>query len=244
MTTVVDTDGEPMRHARARRARRRSRRTCSRPRSSSATSSTTSEDRVDRRRARCVELGAREAIMTLPDGCVARVLGRRARRAATACRIEPREAVAASAPATRSWPATSPRATRARRRRSACATASPAAPSRPSASAPGVVDPREVERLLGEVEVAARSRRRPRSAEPAHRALGRSARGPAAILESVAGCRPPRLQARSSDPACAGSFRPPPSLGSSDGDRDRPRQEGPPRLWIRRHRDRALAAHA
>ena len=55
---------------RARRAGRRSRRTCSRPRSSSATSSTTTRTACIAVREMC-ELGAREAIMTMPDGCFA-----------------------------------------------------------------------------------------------------------------------------------------------------------------------------
>ena len=49
---------------------------------------------------------------------------------------------------------------------------------------------------------------------------------------------------RSLDPVCAGSSRPPATLGCVDGDRDRPREEGPPRVWIRRCGDRALPAHA
>ena len=45
-------------------------------------------------------------------------------------------------------------------------------------------------------------------------------------------------------PPARGLSRPPATLGCIDGDRDRPREEGPPRLWIRRCRDRALPAHA
>ncbi len=60
------------------RARRRDARTSSRPRSSSATSSPT-RTTAARGVGEMVELGAREAIMTLPDGCLA-LLGATARR--------------------------------------------------------------------------------------------------------------------------------------------------------------------
>ena len=60
---VVDTDGDPLRHA-VRAEPTSSRRTCSRPRSSSATSSTTTRTCVVAVR-EMVQLGAREAIMTL-----------------------------------------------------------------------------------------------------------------------------------------------------------------------------------
>ena len=84
-----------------------------------------------------VALGAREAIMTLPDGCVASV--HRRRRADAAPRVDraARGGGAPWAPATPSWPGSWPPATPARPRRSACASAWPAARSRPSASGPG-----------------------------------------------------------------------------------------------------------
>ena len=87
-----------------------------------------------------VELGAREAIMTMPDGCfalmapeepgAARALYRVRMPAGRSSRARP------SAPATPSWPASSPPATPAARRSSASPTASPAAPSPRSTSAP------------------------------------------------------------------------------------------------------------
>src|ERR1700733_7197418 len=45
-------------------------------------------------------------------------------------------------------------------------------------------------------------------------------------------------------PPRAGSSRPDRLRGFSDGDRDRTWQEGPSGVWLRRHRDRALEAHA
>ena len=132
--TVVDTDGEPLRRA------VRAEPDVISPNVLEAEELVghefnDEEDRVIAVR-EMVALGSREAIMTMPDGCVARVLVDGARAPCTACRVEPREAVARSAPATRSWRATSRRATSGRRPRTACASASPAAPSRPSAWAP------------------------------------------------------------------------------------------------------------
>ena len=113
---VVDTDGEPLRHAvraepdvdLAQRARGRGAR---RPRVQRR------RGPPDRRRARWSSSGAREAIMTLPDGCFACVARRTARRACTACRSirAARGASPPSARATRSSPATWPPATRAAR---------------------------------------------------------------------------------------------------------------------------------
>ena len=151
VTTIVDTDGEPLRlavraepdvvspeRARGRGARRArvQRRSTTAPRPSS----------------RCAGSGAAEAIMTVADGCYAQV---REDGVADAVPRPGRGAGGAlerSARATRSWPATSPRATSAARRSNACASASPAAPSRSSTSAPGLLDPSKVDRLLAEVE--------------------------------------------------------------------------------------------
>ncbi len=87
------------------------------------------------------ELGAREAIMTMGDGCFARMRPRTASRApsrrCTGSSSRPRRWSRGprSAPATRSWPASWRRATRAAARPTASPTASPAAPSPPSTSA-------------------------------------------------------------------------------------------------------------
>ena len=87
------------------------------------------------------ELGAREAIMTMGDGCFARMRPRGRRVRARALPRPARLAGASSraprsAPATRSSPASSRRATPAAARPTAWPTASPAAPSPPSTSAP------------------------------------------------------------------------------------------------------------
>ena len=93
-----------------------------------------------------VGLGAREGIMTAPDGCYALMApggSRRARGRSTACGCPPARSSRAppSARATPSWPASSRPATRAARRSTASPTASPAAPSPPSTSAPASSTP-------------------------------------------------------------------------------------------------------
>ena len=190
--------------------------------------------------------GAREAIMTVPDGCYARILEDGAPVAVPGPRSRSRRRARRSARATPSWPATWPRATPAASRSTACASASPAAPSRPSTSAPGSSIRRGSSGCSAEVESErARDRRRdrlsasalasPRSAAAVSRRStpGRSG-GAAATIDRPDGCRrhsPSRI-------------RPPRVLRCCNGSRDRPRKEGPPGLRIRRHRDRALAAHA
>ena len=87
-----------------------------------------------------VELGAREAIMTAPDGCYAQTIARRARahrRRCTGCACARGRSSRArrSARATRSSRASWPPATTASGSRTASCTASPAARSRPSTSA-------------------------------------------------------------------------------------------------------------
>ena len=94
-----------------------------------------------RRRARARDRRGRRAGRARGDHDGARRLlrarrGRGRAAAATACASPSRRRAPPSARATRSSPATSPRATTAGRRRSACASASPAAPSRRSTSAP------------------------------------------------------------------------------------------------------------
>ena len=87
-----------------------------------------------------VELGAREAIMTAPDGCYAQTLAaspaRRRRSTGCACARGRSSRARRSAPATRSSPASRPPATTASGSRTASCTASPAARSRRSTSAP------------------------------------------------------------------------------------------------------------
>ena len=134
--TVVDTDGRRRCTTPFAPSPTSSRRTCSRRRSSSGTSSTTTTTA----RAPCArssQLGAREAIMTAPDGCWAQVTRRRRAAAATARESSRASPSRRSARATPSSPATSRRATAARPPGTACASVSPAVPSRPSASAPG-----------------------------------------------------------------------------------------------------------
>ena len=208
--------------ARSAPSRTSSRRTCSRPRSSSGHEFNDEQDRVAAA-GELLQLGAREAIVTLPDGCVANVSvdGRPSLlpdldRAARGGRDDRRRA-------TPSWPATSPRATRARRPPSACATASPAAPSPPSAWAPAWSTPRASGACCSEVEVEALDSSPPRPSErrragALRRAASRDRRRARCYPRRRGRCRPPHLAAPALDPACAGSFRPPPSLGSPNGD--------------------------
>ena len=183
VTTVVDTDGEPLRHA------VRAEPDVISPNVLEAEELVghefnDEEDRVIAVR-EMVQLGAREAIMTVPDGCFAPVL----RRAASA-RSLPRLDRAArgrsppSARATPSSPATSPPATPASRRRSACASASPAARSPRSGSGAGLIDP-----ARGRADWSPRRRSSgspcpPRSPEPR-----RGVVGAAATLPGTLGCR-------------------------------------------------------
>ena len=121
VTTIIDTDGDPLLHA------VRAEPDVVSPNVLEAEELvghefTTEEERLLAVR-EIVELGPREAIMTMPDGCVADVLvdGKSVACAAPTSSRESRSPVAA--PATPSSPATSPRATRAARRTSACASA-------------------------------------------------------------------------------------------------------------------------
>ena len=201
VTTVVDTDGEPLRRARARRAGRhlaeRARgRGARRPRVQRRGGPRRRRARDGRaRRARGDHDAARRLrrAASLVDGAAARCY--RVRIAAARGRR------ARSAPATRSSPATSPPATAARRPRSACATASPAARSPPSASAPGSSIRSGVERLLGEVDVE-RVERPPTPSEP-QLGLARFRRG-ACYPRRVTRCRRHAVDARSSTPSARG----------------------------------------
>ena len=151
VTTVVDADGEPMRHA------VRAEPDVISPNVLEAEELVghefnDEEDRVIAVR-EMVQLGAREAIMTLPDGCVACVrvdgepaLHRVLDRAARGGR-------AASAPATPSWPATSPRATSGATPAECLRYGVACGAESTQRLGAGLVDPREVERLLGEIEV-------------------------------------------------------------------------------------------
>ncbi len=110
-------------------------------------------DDDDRRTAvrEIVELGAREAIMTLRTAA-----SRWSARAASGAYRVPRSSRSSRcrrwARGTPSWPASWRRATASGTARSACASPWPAAPSPPSTSGPAV-EQREVERLMPEVRV-------------------------------------------------------------------------------------------
>ena len=166
MTTVLDSEGEPLLLGDARAAP-----TVVTPNELEAEELVgrefaDDEDRLTGLR-EIVELGAREAIMTLPDGCLALLGDDRRARSCTAPRSSRSSRVSAGrARATPSWPATWRPATRvARRTRTACASRWPAAPSRPSTSAPACSTrarssgccPRSEWRQLGEPAIEASS---------------------------------------------------------------------------------------
>ena len=142
-----------------------SRRTCSRPRSSSATSSTTTRTSVLAVR-EMVELGAREAIMTVPDGCIAQVAPddggqpqllprRRSRRVGG----DGDDRLGRRVPGRLRR-----RALHGPRRRADCLAYGVACGAESTQHlGAGVVDPEAVDRLLGEVEVDAS---RPRAEFP------------------------------------------------------------------------------
>ena len=150
MTTVVDSDGEPMRQA------VRAEPTVVSPNVLEAEELVGHEFNDDEDRTiavrELVELGAREAIMTAPTAA-SPISSRTAAPASTGSGWSRASRARRSDRATRSSPATCPPATPARRRRNACASGSPAGPSPPSTSGPGVIDPREVERLIEEITV-------------------------------------------------------------------------------------------
>ena len=125
---------------------------CARPRSWSATSSATART-CALGLAELIDLGAEEAVITRPDGCVAS-LADDERRISTS-RSPPRSSSRSrrSAPATLSSPATSRPATRARPRGLPRLGVACGAESTQHFGA-GVVDPGEVERIRSRVEVA------------------------------------------------------------------------------------------
>ena len=161
-------------------------------------------DLDDRRRAleEMVEMGAREGVMTLPDGCMA-VLGEGGEQAAV-----PRD------------------------------------PGAARAGFVGGVGGRLPGRLRGG---PLRRSRRPgllalrgglrRRVDPAfRRRAGRAARGRAAAAGGPHWRRSERPQfprRALSRPLLRSGFRPPSNLGSPNGSRDRPGQEGPPRIRLR-----------
>src|SRR3954453_7440473 len=150
VTTVVDSEGDPMRHAVRAEPHVIS------PNVLEAEELVGHEfnDEDDRVMAvtEMVQLGAAEAIMTLPDGCVASVLidGDRALHRVW---IEPREAVAAGGAGDAflagyvAGPHTGGRPEEGLRRAVACGAEST------GRLGAGLVDAREVERLLAEIEV-------------------------------------------------------------------------------------------
>ena len=111
----LDAEGEPMRLGAARRARSSSRRTSLEAEELVGHEFTDAERPRRRGRPSSCELGADEAIVTPPDGCVARVVGDGRAAASTSARSSRASRSRRSAPATRSSPATSPRATPAAR---------------------------------------------------------------------------------------------------------------------------------
>ena len=135
VTTVVDTDGEPLRQA------VRAEPDVVSPNVLEAEELVGHEFAGEEERSLAVReiaaLGPREAIMTLPDGCFAQVLVDGQPRAEARADRAARADRQARLRATPSWPATSRRATKAARPTSACASASPAARSPRAASAPG-----------------------------------------------------------------------------------------------------------
>ena len=133
---ALDTDGEPLRHA-VRAEPDVISPNGSRRRSWSATSSTTNDDRPRAAVREMVSLGAREAIMTLPDGCLAQVLVDGSPPVLYRVHIPPARARRGrSGRAMRSWRATCRRATAAARPAEclcfgvACGAESTAAPGR------------------------------------------------------------------------------------------------------------------
>ena len=114
------------------------------------------EDRTYAVREMC-ELGAREAIMTMTDGVFARMLPHEGASEPTStgcgCAAGRSSRGPPSAPATRSWPASSPRSTRAVRWRKLSAFGVACGAESTQHLGAGLVDPERVERLLGEIEV-------------------------------------------------------------------------------------------
>ena len=97
-------------------------------------------------------LGAREAIMTLPDGCVASILVDGA-PVLHRVWIAPREAVAAVGAGDAFLAGSSPPATPARRHEDCLRFAVACGAESTQRLGAGLIDPREVERLLGEIVI-------------------------------------------------------------------------------------------
>ena len=156
VTTIVDTDGDPLRRA------VRAEPDVISPNVLEAEELVghefnDDEDRTYAVREMC-ELGARDAIMTMPDGCFARMHdedGGSASRACIACGCAAASSSRAprSAPATRSWPASSPPATMHRPKAEALAYGVACGAESTQHLGAGLVDPDSVERLLADVEV-------------------------------------------------------------------------------------------
>ena len=174
-----------------------SRPTCSRPRSSSATSSTTTRTACSRSR-EMVELGAARGDHdpARTAASPASLGGRPTPRAATRVRVEPRRARRdGRRRATRSWPATSRRATTAPPPRTACAYGVACGAESTQHLGAGVIDPR-------------------RSSGSLARGRGRAPREPAGSPDRAGRAVPswPRLapESRESLPSCpaAAGLRP------------------------------------
>ena len=138
VTTIVDTDGDPLRRAVRAEPDVISPNVLEAEELVGHEFTDDADDWAIAAREMC-ELGAREAIMTMGDGCFARMRprdGEPSPRCTASSSPRPRWSRAPrSARATRSWPASSRRATPAAARPTASPTASPAAPSPRSTSA-------------------------------------------------------------------------------------------------------------
>ena len=149
-------------------------------------------------------MGAREAIMTLPDGCLA-VLGEGGDRALYRATLEPLEPVS-SVGSGDAFLAGFVAARYGGRDAEDCLRFAVACGAESTQHfGAGEVEQREVERLVPEVRLE-RSRRPQVDARRLDAALA---------------------------PVLMSGVRPPPNLGSANGSRDRAGQEGPPRIRLR-----------
>ena len=234
VTTIVDTDGEPLRLA------VRAEPDVVSPNELEAEELVGHEFNDDDDRARCRRRDDPSRRGRGDHDRARRLLragaSRRARHALPRARRGAGGRARASARATRFWPATSRLATRDVRRSSACASASPAAPSRPSTSAPGSSIRRRSSGCSTESSAGC-SRRIPGRDQLI--GLGGGLTGAAASIEPADGCRPSPFSPAS--PARAVRWR---VLRCRDGSRDRARKEGPAGVRLRRHRDRAVTPDA
>ena len=246
VTTMIDTDGEPLRLA------MRAEPDVVSPNELEAEELVGHEfNDVDDRAQAVVEmtrLGAHEAIMTVPDGCYAQVLEGGV-PALYRVRIEEQEARSPVGSGD-AFLAGYVAARYAGRSPVECLRFGVACGAESTQHfGAGILEPAKVDRLLDEVDARAGPDRLPRSAESRVPRPGRPERP---LLASTDRRLPPsvpccvRMLCRTADGWLPPLDRPvrPDRLGCCDGSRDRTRKEGPAGLWIRRHRDRPVAAHA